>query len=120
MKKSTYSNSLDIHSTKVQTSFNAIKGDTKREIRFVLTEKNKPYKIASSCTARFDAKLPGNAAIHTPATIEGNEIVVELSNVVTSAAGIVQCEVTLLGAENERITSPKFNIVVEGGLNSEE
>ena len=118
MNYSNYRISLDIHDTASQVSVSVKKGDTKRRICAVLTENGKPYTITEGCYAVFRAKKPADkdgkrAVIFNDCTIEGNIIYYPIVASYTDTVGIADCEITLYGADDGVITSPRFTLVID-------
>lgn len=121
MKNSIYRISLDIHDTSSQISLSVKKGDTARSIYITLTENGKPYKIAEGSSANFEAKKADGNFIHNACRIEGNTIIYDLTAQTTAAVGATECEISLLDEQGEKLTSPRFTMVVEGTVyNGEE
>ena len=125
MNYSTYNISLDIHETASQVSLNVKRGDTARRICAVLTEGGKPYKIESlkenainGCSVVFRAKKPADRNgdrknVYNDANIINNQIVYDLTAENTEVAGVADCEFTVIGADKNVITSPKFTLVID-------
>lgn len=124
MDYSNYKISLDIHKSSSQASLTVKRGDTARTIRAVFTEDGKPYKIPEGGRAVFRAKKPtdanGNRAIvYNNAEIIDNTICYDLVSENTEIAGVVDCEFTLYGTNDETITSPHFSLVVDETVNTD-
>ena len=125
MNYSTYNISLDIHETASQVSLNVKRGDTARRICAVLTEGGKPYKIESleenainGCSVVFRAKKPADRNgdrknVYNDANIINNQIVYDITAENTEVAGVADCEFTVIGADKNVITSPKFTLVID-------
>jgi hypothetical protein len=114
-----YSNhriSLDIHDTASQVCIAVKRYDNQNRICAFLTEGGKPYTISEGCVAYFMAKKPDGTEVYVTATIEGNTIVHVMDSNTTAAVGRVECELRLIGADEETITGPRFTVVVEDAV----
>lgn len=113
MNDSKYRISLDIQDISSQATLNVKKNDTARKIWFSFTEDGRPYKIATGCTAKFRAKKPDGTILFNNCTIRENIIEYALTQQTSATVGILECEVTLYGANGHQITSPRFTLIVE-------
>jgi hypothetical protein len=93
---------------------NVKQGDSARKIYISLTDGGRPYKIAEDCTARLRAKTSADAILFNDCTIKDNIIEYTLTNETCKNVGIVECEVELRGVDSNKITSPRFSLIVEG------
>ena len=112
MNNSIHRISLDIHDTGSQVSISAKKRDTARSIYITLTEKGKPYRIAEGCHAVLTGVKADKNYLFNDCTIKDNVIVYDFTEQTVPVVGQVHCEIILYDANNERITSPRFDIVV--------
>lgn len=125
MNYSIYRISLDIHDTASQVSLSVKKGDTGRRIIAVLTENGKPYKIADGVSAVFRAKKPADSngnrgIIYNDAQIIDNTICYTLVSGNTEVAGVADCEFTLYGQSGEELTSPRFALIIDETVNTDD
>ena len=120
MNNSIYCIALDIRSTDFQTVLYCKYGDTARAIHIVLREGLEDYPISDGCSAVFCATKTDGTIIYNDCTIEGNVIKYEFTEQTTSAEGVVECEVSLYGADGQVLTSPKFTLMVDEKLVGEE
>ena len=115
---------LDMHSAQSQISIPAMLGDTGRTLYITLTDGGNPYTIADGCLAKLAIKRP--TGTHLEAFCEivgGTTIVYKFSQNENTCAveGLHDCTLTLYGAEDEIITSPRFTMVVnERAVNSDD
>lgn len=119
MNFSNYRVSLDMHDTSSQAMLNVKQGDSARKIYFSLTDGGRPYKISADCTARLRAKTSNGTILFNDCAINDNVIEYTLTNETCKNVGIVECEVTLYGADSNKITSPRFSLIVEGVITSD-
>ena len=119
MNFSNYRVSLDMHDTSSQAMLNVKQGDSARRIYFSLTDGGRPYKISAECTAVLRAKTSADTILFNDCTIKDNIIEYTLTNETCNNVGIVECEVTLYGADSNKITSPRFSLIVEGVITSD-
>lgn len=119
MRNSVYRISLEMHDTASQALLNVKKNDSSRQVRISITDSGKPYKIEDGCTAKFRAKKPDGTILYNNCIIENDVIIYDLTNQTSAAAGLVDCEITLYGADFKQITSPRFAIYVDNTLYSD-
>ena len=124
-----YRVSLDMFDTSSQTTIKAKKGDSACKIYITLTENGKIYSITEGCYATFSAKKSDGNFIYGNCTIEGNTIVYYFTSAIdengvcqiSACEGIVECEVTLYKSNSEKLTSPRFTLMIDGTVyNGEE
>ena len=120
MQNSIHRISLDIHDTGSQVSISAKKGDTARSLHITLQENGKPYRIAEGCSAVFTGVKPDKNYLFNDCTIKDNVIIYDFTEQTVPVVGQVHCEVTLYDANNEGITSPRFDIVVDDVIYNDE
>ena len=120
MNDSVFKFSLDIHQTRVQTFFNVMRGDTKRRLEVILTEKGEPYEITDDCYAVFSAKKADGHVVFNDCTIKDSTIFYTLTPQTVAAVGPLKCEIKLYGAGDALITSPRFTIAVDPTINEED
>lgn len=115
MNSSIHRFTLDLHSALSQVSIPVMLGDTGRTLRINLSDGRKPYVVADGCLARLTIKRPTGTHVEEFCTIEGNATIVYNfgQNENTCAVeGIHNCDITLYGADGNKIGSPKFTMVV--------
>ena len=113
MKYSDDRASLDIHASGYQAVLHAKKGETKRRILIMLTERGKPYLISSDCTAVFTATKPDGNIIYNDCAIDNNIICYNFTEQTTAAEGKLDCEIRLYGADNALIIRPGLELIVD-------
>ena len=118
MNYSKYRVSLDMHDTSSQVMLNVKQGDSARKIYISLTDGGRPYKITEDCTARLRARTSLGTILFNDCDIKDNVIEYTLTNETCKNVGIVECEVTLYGADSIEITSARFSLIVEGVITS--
>ena len=119
MDLTTYSFTLDIHTTGSQINLMAKQGDSGRKISVTLSEKGKIYKIAKDCSAVFRAVKPDGTILFNNCEIINNEIQYVITEQTVAEEGIVDCEITLYDADGIQITSPNFTIQVASMIRSD-
>lgn len=104
---------LDTHSTVSQVSLRVKKGDTARRLLIHLTERGYPYHISKDCYAVFTANKPDGKVVFNNCSIEDCVILYDFTDQTVAAAGQMECEIILYGANGKQLTSASFNIIVE-------
>ena len=112
MNQSIYRISLDIHSVASQLSFSINRGDNMRSLIITLTENGKTYEITDDCYAIFTTVKPDGSHIANDCTIQNNTIIYDFTEQTTAVAGKLDCSVVVFNTKNERITSPRFTVIV--------
>lgn len=120
MVDSVFKFSLDIHQAKTQEMFSVKRGDTKRRLEIILTEKGEPYFISNDCYAVFSAEKADGHKIYNDCEIEDNTIVYHMTPQTVAVVGILKCEIKLYGEGDSLITSPRFTVVVDPTINEED
>lgn len=104
---------LDIHRTMSTVSLSVKKGDTARRLLIHLAEKGRPYHIDDGCYAVFTALKPDGKVVCNNCSIEKCVIIYDITQQTVAAAGMVECEIVLYGADGKQLTSASFTITVE-------
>lgn len=115
MNSSYYRFILDVQSVQSQVSIPVSIFDTARTLYISFTDGGKPYIIDTGCLAKLTITRPSGTKVHEFCAIEGNHTVIYpfSQNEYTAAEeGIHECEVTIYGLDGEKITSPRFSMVV--------
>ena len=105
--------SLDIHTAKSQATLKVKQGDTSRKLLITLCENGLPYHIADDCYADFTALKADGNYLFNDCAISGNTIEYTFTSQTSAAVGAMACEIALYGKDGQRITSPRFTIIVE-------
>lgn len=129
MKDINYRVSLDMLDVLIQRTIKAKKGDSACKIHITITEHGKVYKISEGCSATFNAKKSDGTFIYDECSIEGDTIIYDFASSIdengvcqlSACEGTVDCEVTLYNANGDKLTSPRFNLIIDGTVyNGEE
>lgn len=124
-----YRISLDMFDAVSQITIKAKKGDSACRINITLTENGKIYHISEGSYATFQAKKFDGNFVDGKCTIENNTIVYDFTSSIdkdgvaqiSACEGIAECDVTLYNDKNEKLTSPRFNLFIDGTVyNGEE
>lgn len=114
MNYSIFRFTLNMHNHRSQASVSAFKGDTAVRLLINITDGGVPYIIEEGCVAVLSGtKADGIKFAHRCAIINSSTIQYDFTEQTASCVGIVNCELTLYGADGGVITAPKFVIVVD-------
>lgn len=120
MNKSIYNISLDLHNSIAPHVLPVKQGDTARELRVTLVEDGAPYAITSDCAISLIAFFPdettGSVAM-SKSEIPG-VLTVTIPAAWTETVGEIECEIRVSSNNSggQRLTSPRFSLVVEEAL----
>lgn len=112
---------LDMKSIIVQQTIDVQRYDTGRKFEITLSDNGTIYQIGEGCIAVFTATKPDGTVLYNHCEIVDNTIVFDLlkNPQATAVEGEVKCEIRLYGADGALITSPRFDIVVDKTLYSD-
>jgi hypothetical protein len=79
-----------------------------------------PYQIATGCNAKLVGKQPNGDLFYHDCEIEDNRIVYTFNEVTACVLGVTYCEVRIYSPSGNLITAPRFYIVVEEKVLSDE
>lgn len=107
----------ELHS---QATVHIKKYDTKNKLVISLTENGKIYTIAEGTSAAFIGKKADGSIVLNDCDIVGNTIEHTLTAQTSAEAGIVASEIRLYDANKNLLTSPRFTVVVDEVVLSDE
>lgn len=112
---------LDVSKADNQSEIVVKQNDTRsRVVRAYLSNGSKPYEIAEGVSAVVRGKKPSGAILYNACEIDNDFVVFEITNQMIAEPGVVECEITLNGADGEVLTSPSFLLFVEGKIFSDD
>lgn len=121
MTNSHYKISLDIHEHGSNVSLKTKRGDTARTLYITLTDGRNPYIISEDSYAVFTAKkADGTPFLFNYCSIIGNMVSYTFTPQTCAAAGKLDCEIKLYGADSTLLTSASFSLVVADTVSDEE
>lgn len=121
MTNSHYKISLDIHEHGSNVSLKTKRGDTARTLYITLTDGRNPYIISEDSYAVLTAKkADGTPFLFNHCSIIGNMVSYTFTPKTCAAAGKLECEIKLYGADSTLLTSASFSLVVEDTISDEE
>lgn len=98
---------------KIRTSVSICKGDTNsRQICITLVSSGVVYEIPDNSIAVLLATKPDGKKVYNDCSINGNEIIFDVTTQLIASSGDVECQVELSDAEGTILTSPAFVIRV--------
>lgn len=114
MNNSTYRFTLDLQKHNSQMSIAVYKRDNAVRLYISLTDGGKPYIIEDGSYAVFCGKrADGEPLTHNCMIGNNTEIIYDFKDSTSLVEGIVNCQLRLYGVDNQLITAPRFIIVVE-------
>ena len=117
---SKYRFTLDIHKTKSQVAIPVLQGDTMIQLYISINEGGTPYQIAEGCTAKLVCRQPSGRAFVRACEISDNRIVYTFDEDTASSIGVSTCEVRISSPSGGILTTPRFLVVVEEKVLSDE
>lgn len=114
MNNSVFRLSLNVQLITSQTYIAVRKNDTSRQIVISLTDGGKPYEITTDCAAVFSATKPDGSLLYNACKIENNTIIYEFTSQTVNNVGMMPVEIKLYGGDGKLLTSPRFTIIIEG------
>lgn len=113
MNFSTYRFTLDLQKHQSQMSIAAFQYDTAVKLSIGLTDGGVPYYLEDGCIAVLWGKKANGEPISHKCSIESNtKIIYEFNKETADEIGVVDCQIRLYKDGEEKITAPKFIIVV--------
>lgn len=107
---------LDMLTLTSQVTVHIKKNDTKNKLVISLSANNKMYEMEKDIYAAFVGKKPDGKIVFNECEVVGNTIEYTVTAQTSAVVGIVACEIRLYDGDNNLLTSPKFNIVVDETL----
>ena len=114
MNNSTYRFTLDLQKHNSQKSIAVFQHDTAVKLYIGLTDGGRPYELSQGCYAVFYGKRSDDKVlVHMCEPKDTTELIYEFKKSTAAVAGIVECQIRVYSADARLITAPKFAIVVE-------
>ena len=111
---------LDAGKPGSQLQINAKAGEhASRKIIATIFKDNEVFTPPSGATAALRAQSESGTKFYNACTISGCEIEYELGSNMLASACFISCEIVVIGANNEVLCSPGFDIYVEDILFSD-
>ena len=105
---------LDVLRDSVQGVIRVSRNDTRsRRLIISLTEGSFPYPLYGITVANLKAKKPDGTILFNSCKVENTVITYEITAQTTASAGDLECELILYGEGGEVLATPKFRILVE-------
>ncbi len=98
----------------------AKRGDTgTRELIACISGQGNAFKPSDAASAVINAKKPDGTCVCADCTVENGKIRCVFPSQLISAAGVTECELEVYDGNMNRLTSPRFDIIVEDVLYDE-
>lgn len=120
MNYSKYRFTLDIHKAKSQVSIPVMLGDTNVEFIISLNDGGTPYQITEGCTVMLAGRKPSGTFFYHKCEVEENRIIYTFNKNTANELGLINCELRILGKVKGNLTVPRFFIMVEESVLSDE
>ena len=113
MNFSTYRFTLDLHKHHSQMSIAAFQFDTAIKLSIGITDGGIPYQLEDGCMAvLFGKKANGEPIVHKCMIEANSRVIYEFNEETANELGVVDCELRIYKNGEEKVTTPKFIIVV--------
>lgn len=113
MNVRTHRITLDVDAPSSQAAVTLRQGENAHRFEIFLNRSTQPYRISEECHAVLAAAKSDGTQLLNPCTIENDTVIYDLTAQTTAAAGRLDCEVRLYGAENKLLIAPRFAVYVE-------
>jgi len=90
------------------------RGDSARRLVVSLTSRGRPYIPGEGVTAVFYERKPDGNPCFNDCDIDGCTVTYDFTGQTTNVVGLAACEIRLYDAENHLLTSPRFELLVDG------
>ena len=121
MNYSTYRFTLDLRKHESQMSIAVFAHDTAVRLCISLTDGGIPYHIEEGSRAVLYGKRPDDSPLINNCMIDDiGRIIYDFNEHTASQSGITRCHIRLYGADGELISAPRFIIVAEERLVTED
>lgn len=117
-----YSNKINFDmQVKLLTPVSAKEGDIKsRYLELTLFNNNQSVNL-ENCTVKIYAEKPdGHHVFNTCEILTHNKVLIELTSQMLAVPGVLKCELMIINADQDKLTSQVFNINVLKSVNSDE
>ena len=104
---------LDIDAPSGGSAVTLRQGENARRFEICFNRSARTYHISEDCTAVFTARRSDGTQLFNNCAIENDTVIYDVTAQTTAAAGRLDCEVRLYGAENKLLIAPKFTVYVE-------
>ena len=114
MNYSVFRFTLNMHNHRSQASVAAFRGDTAIRLLITLTDGGNPYFIEDGCFAVINGTKADETIFRNYCTILNNTVIqYDFTEQTSSCEGVVNCDISLFGADGKLLTAPKFTLVVD-------
>lgn len=100
----------------INTLYTAKQGDTKSRGFYITITQNRVQVPVTTETMTFYAQKPDRTRVYVNAVKDGDKFRIDLTNQVFAVPGTVKCELTLRGANGEKISSKTFKMLIDEQL----
>lgn len=115
MNSSNFRLTLDLHSIQSQYAIPVMVGDTNVALLMSLTDGGVPYIIGDGCLAKLSIKRPTGTHLEEFCLIRNNAVVeypFRQNENTCAVEGVHECDLTIYGLDGEKISSPRFTMIV--------
>jgi len=115
MNSSKFRLTLDLHSIQSQYAIPVLVGDTNVTLLMSLTDGGVPYIIEDGCLAKLSVKRPTGTHLEEFCAIRNNAVVeypFRQNENTCAVEGVHECDLTIYGLDGEKISSPRFTMIV--------
>lgn len=105
---------LDVQKLDSGELIRAKRGDSARQLTVSLTNRGSPYAPGDGVTAVFCARKADGVPCFNEARIDGSTVTYDFTGQTTNVEGMAACEIRLYDAGGHLLTSPRFEMLVDG------
>lgn len=103
---------LNLQNKTLLRRIHAVQADSGRTLKCIIADGTLP----SGVTARIYARKPSGKEVYNDCTIDGNAVVATLTTQLLAEIGNVPCQIEISMSDADKVTTFKFEIVVEESL----
>lgn len=105
---------LDVQKIDSGVQIKAKLGDSARRLVVSLTNRGRPYAPGEGVVAVYYSRKADGVKLFNSAQISGSTVTYDFTGQTANVEGVAECEVRLYDADMNLLTSPRFEMLVDG------